>query len=592
MNQQIIRLSLLRHYTRFIFLLGLIIWASQGLLLGQIRVDYRCSDGIKHLLTPLRTTVGDTTEIISIRDSVLVELQRKGYFDSQVHLDSPVVDHFILNINPGPRYKWNLPSKRTVKAGALSGRMQGYFDEAGWEQQLEGQLEQLVEDGYPFAQIRLTSARLRDSSISGMLQIKRGRHYYIKGIKMNGTAKLSNNFMMRYLRINGHKPYSHAVVAALSRRIDALPFVKQQGVPIVRFYKEFAQIVVHLDPKPSNSFDVLLGIAQAKDQTARRFNLTGHANLAFQNLFGQAEKMALDYRGLPGTQSLDVLGELPYVLQTSLGSGARFKLYYKTDAYTETNGEVHLSVDVSDNSKVYAFGSRKTARLISIDTNYIKTNKALPSDLDYDQTSFGLKWNYNRLDFAPNPLSGWRIRTSGAIGKNVALPRASLGTLTEVNVDSLLSARNKQSTRWIGGVDITYFLKLSGRMTLRTSLKGQGIWSVLLPSDNELFRIGGGRSIRGFDEEQFRAQKFLYGTLEYRFLTSKNGYLSAFADYGYVENTRKQQLNILHPLGIGLGFVFETKNGIFQLQYAVGKTANTTFDFTNGQVHLGYLSLF
>ncbi len=537
----------------------------------------------------------DSIAFEHLRDSLYHLLLNKGFFDARLRQIPTKGDHFILEINTGPRYTWSLtkndstgtalPFKKAFNNGED-------FDLSRWEYAFQGQLKELVEDGYPFAELALRRIQLVDSSITGQIYIDKGKPYFIRGVQINGTARISDNFMRRYLGMEEHVPFSHSAVKELSNRIDALPFVRQQGIPIVRFYREYAEILIHLDPKPANNFDILLGIAQAKENEPRRFNLTGHAKLSFHNLFGRAEKMALDYRGLPGTQSLDILAEIPYIMQTALGAGGRFKLYYKANAYTETNTRMHLSVDLTSHTKLYVIGGLKRSRIENPDTNFIKLNHSLPPNLDYKQSSFGLKWSLKKLDYEPNPLSGWDIDISASAGQNIATKRAFLANPGEINIDSLYELRNKHSLRWSTALRCSFFLKLQKRMTLHAALHTQGLFGTASISDNELFRLGGGRSLRGFDEEQFRAERYLYSSLEYRFLTSKNGYLAAFADYGWLERYIENKTIILHPLGIGLGFVFETKGGIFQLQYAVGKIAQTAFDFTNGQVHLGYLSRF
>jgi outer membrane translocation and assembly module TamA len=45
-------------------------------------------------------------------------------------------------------------------------------------------------------------------------------------------------------------------------------------------------------------------------------------------------------------------------------------------------------------------------------------------------------------------------------------------------------------------------------------------------------------------------------------------------------------------LGIGLGLAFETKAGIFNISYAVGKQDNSSFSFRAAKIHLGYVNFF
>ena len=46
------------------------------------------------------------------------------------------------------------------------------------------------------------------------------------------------------------------------------------------------------------------------------------------------------------------------------------------------------------------------------------------------------------------------------------------------------------------------------------------------------------------------------------------------------------------PYSIGFGMAFETKAGIFNISYGVGKNNNQPFELKNSKVHFGYISVF
>jgi hypothetical protein len=70
-------------------------------------------------------------------------------------------------------------------------------------------------------------------------------------------------------------------------------------------------------------------------------------------------------------------------------------------------------------------------------------------------------------------------------------------------------------------------------------------------------------------------------------------YLSAFADYAYIENVSYRTRLFSRPLGLGVGMNFETKAGIFGISIAVGRQdIGQGVDFRSAKFHLGYVSLF
>ena len=67
------------------------------------------------------------------------------------------------------------------------------------------------------------------------------------------------------------------------------------------------------------------------------------------------------------------------------------------------------------------------------------------------------------------------------------------------------------------------YLPVSGRLVL--NLGSIGAYHNPEAFTNELFRIGGLRSLRGFDEESIFASAFVIGKTELRYLLEQNSFL-------------------------------------------------------------------
>ncbi|MEO6894580.1 MAG: BamA/TamA family outer membrane protein, partial [Ginsengibacter sp.] len=110
---------------------------------------------------------------------------------------------------------------------------------------------------------------------------------------------------------------------------------------------------------------------------------------------------------------------------------------------------------------------------------------------------------------------------------------------------------------------------------------------------NELFRIGGYSLLRGFDEESIYASKYAVFTGEYRYLLGINSYFFGFSDIGFTKTkfTTADYSNSFISGGVGLEF--ETKFGLLNLSYAVGKRNDLKFDLRNSsKIHFGYINYF
>jgi hemolysin activation/secretion protein len=80
--------------------------------------------------------------------------------------------------------------------------------------------------------------------------------------------------------------------------------------------------------------------------------------------------------------------------------------------------------------------------------------------------------------------------------------------------------------------------------------------------------------------------------LEWRYLLEQNSYAYLFWNGAYYENRSVNKFIHDTPYGFGLGLSFETKAGIFSLNYAIGKQFNNPIDIRAAKVHFGLISFF
>ena len=99
--------------------------------------------------------------------------------------------------------------------------------------------------------------------------------------------------------------------------------------------------------------------------------------------------------------------------------------------------------------------------------------------------------------------------------------------------------------------------------------------------------------LRGFDEESIYANEYAIFTTEYRYLIGLNSYLFGFADLGWTK-TKYQTININNQFtGTGIGILFETKAGLLNLSFAVGKRNDVKFNLReSSKIHFGYINYF
>ena len=97
---------------------------------------------------------------------------------------------------------------------------------------------------------------------------------------------------------------------------------------------------------------------------------------------------------------------------------------------------------------------------------------------------------------------------------------------------------------------------------------------------NELYRIGGVKSIRGFNEQSLFASKYSFFTLEYHFLTSPTSFVYMLTDFGKFKNLIAT--NTIY--GIGTGYQFIISNLRVNISYSTGKINNQSIDIKGSKI--------
>jgi hemolysin activation/secretion protein len=133
------------------------------------------------------------------------------------------------------------------------------------------------------------------------------------------------------------------------------------------------------------------------------------------------------------------------------------------------------------------------------------------------------------------------------------------------------------------------YLHLGKNSVLKTGVSA-GYYSSGSYYRNELFQIGGNRLLRGFDEESQYVSIYVVPTVEYRYLIGLNSYFLVFADGGWARHPLEGQDHTY--IGTGAGISFETKAGIFNLVWAVGKRNDTELNLRQSKIHLGFVNYF
>ncbi|MGI8952707.1 MAG: POTRA domain-containing protein [Chitinophagaceae bacterium] len=455
-------------------------------------------------------------------------------------------------------------------------------------------LDYFSNTGHPFAKINLDSIVLNDGFISAKLQVDKGSIYYIDSIHVYGSLKITEDFLHRYLEIAPHELYNEKKLSTINERLAELPYIEQTQAWSVSMLNSGAILNLYLQPKRSNEIYALIGFAPANEQLGGKLLLTGEINLNLKNAFATGETIALNWQQLqPRSPRLNVIFQRPYLFHSPFGIDFNFELYKLDSFYLNINAQVGLQYILSEKQSGEIILQRNSTTLLSVDTSLVILTKRLPDVADVSSTSLGLQYNFNNTDYRFNPRSGNEFEIFGSAGnKNISKNNAVLQIKdTSFNYAQLYDSVKLKSYQFRVHVAAAHYFPSGKQSTFKTAINA-GIFQSPSYFNNELFQIGGYKLLRGFDEESVFTNRFAVGSLEYHYLLAQNSYFFGFTDFGWA-HYESTSLSFSHTyLGVGFGLAFETKTGIFNISYAVGKRNDLSFNLQQSKIHLGFVSVF
>ncbi len=523
-------------------------------------------------------------------ENILLTLQYKGYLLASadtVYFDSTQVSAVISenalylsaylklgNLNP------NLASRLGISEKLYFNKPFRYREVAKSFEKIIGYYEN---NGYPFVAVNLDSVVTEDGQLKGQFHVEKNRLFKVDSIKVEGSAKVSKGFLYRYLSVKEGMPYNEAVLAGVSRKIRQLPFVFEKQPQVVKLTDKTNKLYLFLDKKDASQFDGIIGLLP--DATTKKTVITGDVKLRLVNgIFRNGETFDLEWRRLQ-TQTQDFKGRLiyPYLFGTPVGIDYSLKIYRKDTTFIDINNDIGLQYYFSGLNNFKIYYKQRNSSLIS--TSGLEAATVLPDYADITTQAYGAGIALEKLNYRFNPHKGAALTLNVQTG-NRSIKRNP--KINEVAYNGLLL----KSTQYQFESSLAVYVPLYKNNVLKLGLQSASVFGNSTIFKNELFRIGGLKTLRGFDEESIYASTYVIPTIEYRFLFSQNSNLLVFAEGAWYENNSNGRYVKDTPMSIGAGVNFETKAGILSLNYGIGNQFNNGFDVRSGKIHFGLTALF
>lgn len=436
-------------------------------------------------------------------------------------------------------------------------------------------------NGYPFALVRFDSITVEDSRMSALYLVDRGPLILFDTAEVKGTAKLSKAYLFNYLSLRPGTPYSQVSVRKIRVRLKELPFVTEARPFELGFTDSTARPVFFLQQKKASQFNGVIGVLPNNAESGKVY-VTGDLRLRLHNVFGHAELLDFNWSNpQPRSQDLKIKFSYPFLFDMPFGVDADLTLFKKDTIFLEFFRQLGLRYYLQGNSSIRAFAGIRSSNLIS--TVGYENITTLPAYADIRTVQYGLGTMLERIDYRLNPRRGFVLDVSASAGGRTITKNAKVN-------QEVYDGLDLRTTQYRGEVTGDVYFPLGGRGVINLNVLGGLLESPTL-FRNELFRLGGLRTLRGFDEQSILASRYIGGRFETRFILDQNSYLLAFYNQAYVEN-RSEGFSSDDPFGFGAGLTFDSRIGIFSFIYALGSREGNPVEFRSGKIHFGILNTF
>lgn len=538
----------------------------------------------------LKEFYSDSLAATNALRNLLTGLRANGYSEAGVDEQVWRNDSAIAKIHVGQAYRFGTIDHGNVPEEVLRrvGFKDRQFEEASMSgKRLNGLKKRIVRfyenRGYPFAQVALDSITLSGTQLSARLNLEKNQQFVIDSIIIKGTARIKPKYLQNYLGIRPKSIYNESRIKPISTRVKEIAFVNETKSPEVIFKDGKADIYMYLDKKRASQFDGILGVLPSSEKPGKVL-VTGELSLKLLSAFKRGELIGLKWQSLqPRTQNLNIQLTYPFLFNTGFGLDGTFQLYKRDSLYMNLQGIIGVQYHLIGNDHIKVFADIRSTNVLATST-LTSTTTLNPDNVDSRTQLYGFGYKMQRLDYRLNPRKGFDLYAEASAGVKKIVPDA---TVESSRYDGL-----KLSSFQLNAVlQGSYFIPIPNRSTIKIGLNGGYMRSENL-FESEAFRIGGLKTLRGFDEESIYATMFSIGTIEYRFHLDQNSYIFAFFDGAYYENRATNKRVTDRPFGFGLGISFFTKIGVFSLNYALGKQFQNPIDFRAGKIHFGIVSYF
>ena len=489
------------------------------------------------------------------------KLKKNGYFlitiDSVLHEDKKYIAYLHLNQkidSVNLKYK-NAPAliiqKYNFKNNILQipiNLLEEILNEISSSQELKGNA---------FSKINLYNFEIKNKTLFADINFTPSKKRKIDKVIFKGYENFPQSFIKNHLNINTNSVFNKKKLQEISQLSQALDFASEIKPPETLFTQDSTFVYIYLKKIKGNSFN---GLINFTSQENGKFKFNGHLDLKFKNILNKGENLNLLWNSFGDErQEFSIAAKTPYIFNSKISTEVAFSIYKQDSTFLNTTLNSNLNYKIKNNANLYAsFSSENSENILNDLTNNISTYK------NYF-LGFGYEYKVAKNDVFKNNL--YYLNINPSFGER----RTTNGAFKQIKITTTFS--------------YLFTLKRKQSIYLKNKI---GVLNSANYLNNELFRIGGNNSMRGFNEQSIFVKNYLLQNIEYRYLTSKNSYLYTITDLALISTpSSKERL-----YSFGLGYLFNTNNSQINISSAIGTNSKNPINTKDIQLFVNWTNFF
>ena len=399
----------------------------------------------------------------------------------------------------------------------------------------------LTKQGKTFSTIELSKIKLAQNKIIADLTIQESKERFINKITIKGYKDFPKSYLKHYLKINSGDLFNNKQINEASKSLDNLNFAKTTKTPEALFKKDSTILYLYIEKINKNSIDGLLNFST--NPTNKNLSITGNLNLELLNILNTGEELKFSWNANGNeSQNINISTKIPFIFNSPVSNYSLFEIHKQDSTFLNSKFRTNFLFNLNPNAEIGLNYQTESS------TDNLKTS--INTIDDFTSSFVGLSYIYKK----PKQHTIFRTKFFIDIGYQI-------GTRS-------IESNNTNQHRI--NIETFYLFEINNRNSIFIKNQSNFLFSKNYLT-NELSRIGGPNSIRGFNPQSIFTSKYSLFNLEYRIQTNIESYLYSITDFGIIQSFDNRKENLI---SLGAGYSFVVKQSKIDLIFS-GNLNNT-----------------